>query len=132
PCASVAISLALVNSSRAKRAVAQLGSALEWGSRGRGFKSRRPEFVETEATRRSVLPCSMSMFSVAVRQVAATLGHVRTSMSVYGGIMPVTPKRRATAFHGFWCTVRALRTAPKPRERSGITNQDEEAMNSTG
>jgi hypothetical protein len=25
------------------RAVAQLGSALEWGSRGRGFKSRRPE-----------------------------------------------------------------------------------------
>src|SRR5438309_3452429 len=26
-----------------QRAVAQLGSALEWGSRGRGFKSRRPE-----------------------------------------------------------------------------------------
>ena len=25
------------------RAVAQLGSALEWGSRGRGFESRRPE-----------------------------------------------------------------------------------------
>ncbi len=33
----------LVNSSRAERAVAQLGSALEWGSRGRGFKSRRPD-----------------------------------------------------------------------------------------
>src|SRR5207237_2389596 len=27
------------------RAVAQLGSALEWGSRGRGFKSRRPERI---------------------------------------------------------------------------------------
>ena len=27
-----------------QRAVAQLGSALEWGSRGRGFKSRRPDF----------------------------------------------------------------------------------------
>ena len=27
----------------APRAVAQLGSALEWGSRGRGFESRRPE-----------------------------------------------------------------------------------------
>jgi hypothetical protein len=27
------------------RAVAQLGSALEWGSRGRGFKSRRPDVL---------------------------------------------------------------------------------------
>ena len=26
------------------RAVAQLGSALEWGSRGRGFESRRPDW----------------------------------------------------------------------------------------
>ncbi len=26
-----------------RRAVAQLGSALEWGSRGRGFESRQPE-----------------------------------------------------------------------------------------
>ncbi len=25
------------------RAVAQLGSALDWGSRGRGFKSRQPD-----------------------------------------------------------------------------------------
>ena len=39
----MAISPALVNNSRAERAVAQLGSALEWGSRGRGFKSRRPD-----------------------------------------------------------------------------------------
>jgi hypothetical protein len=28
---------------RKHRAVAQLGSALEWGSRGRGFESRRPD-----------------------------------------------------------------------------------------
>jgi hypothetical protein len=28
---------------RKYRAVAQLGSALEWGSRGRGFESRRPD-----------------------------------------------------------------------------------------
>ena len=28
---------------RKNRAVAQLGSALEWGSRGRGFESRRPD-----------------------------------------------------------------------------------------
>ena len=33
-----------MNSSHSDRAVAQLGSALEWGSRGRGFKSRRPDF----------------------------------------------------------------------------------------
>ena len=32
---------------RRKRAVAQLGSALEWGSRGRGFKSRRPERIRS-------------------------------------------------------------------------------------
>ena len=28
------------------RAVAQLGSALEWGSRGRGFESRRPDILK--------------------------------------------------------------------------------------
>ena len=28
-----------------RRAVAQFGSALDWGSRGRGFKSRRPDKV---------------------------------------------------------------------------------------
>ncbi len=39
---SLAIATAAVNSGRS-RAVAQLGSALEWGSRGRGFESRRPE-----------------------------------------------------------------------------------------
>jgi hypothetical protein len=72
------------------------------------------------------------MFFEAVRQVAATLDHVKTSLTVSGGIMPVTPKRHATAFHGFCCTVRAFRTAPKPLERSGITNQGEVAMNSIG
>src|SRR4051794_30600412 len=35
----------LVNSSPLNRAVAQLGSALEWGSRGPGFESRRPEKI---------------------------------------------------------------------------------------
>ena len=37
------------------RAVAQLGSALEWGSRGRGFESRRPE---REAAKIKTLPSS--------------------------------------------------------------------------
>ena len=31
-----------------RRAVAQLGSALEWGSRGRGFESRRPDHVSVK------------------------------------------------------------------------------------
>jgi hypothetical protein len=30
-----------------KRAVAQLGSALVWGTRGRGFKSRQPDWSWT-------------------------------------------------------------------------------------
>jgi hypothetical protein len=33
-----------------RRAVAQLGSALEWGSRGRGFESRRPDQVFSSLT----------------------------------------------------------------------------------
>lgn len=37
------------NSRRLKRAVAQLGRALEWGSRGRGFESRRPDFGKSIA-----------------------------------------------------------------------------------
>ena len=45
----VAISLQLVNSLRRNRAVVQLGRTLEWGSRGRGFESRRPEkFLATD------------------------------------------------------------------------------------
>src|SRR3954452_22660763 len=39
----------------ASRAVAQLGSALEWGSRGRGFESRRPDFLEIRRRRVAVL-----------------------------------------------------------------------------
>jgi hypothetical protein len=72
------------------------------------------------------------MFFEAVRQVAATLDHVRISLTVSGDIMPATPKRYATAFRGFWCTVKAFRTVPKPLEKSGIINQDEVATNSTG
>ena len=34
---------AFENPTARERAVAQLGSALEWGSRGRGFESRQPE-----------------------------------------------------------------------------------------
>jgi hypothetical protein len=56
----------------------------------------------------------------------------RTWKSAFADTMRVIRKRHAMAFHGFWCTVSAFRPAPKLRERSGITNQDEVAMNSTG
>ena len=39
----VAICVRLVNSAGSHRAVVQLGRTLEWGSRGRGFKSRQPD-----------------------------------------------------------------------------------------
>ena len=32
-----------------QRAVVQLGRTLEWGSRGRGFKSRQPEIFDLAA-----------------------------------------------------------------------------------
>jgi hypothetical protein len=35
-----------------QRAVAQLGSALDWGSRGRGFKSRQPDHVSSNFSRK--------------------------------------------------------------------------------
>ena len=47
----VAISLQLVNSLRRNRAVVQLGRTLEWGSRGRGFESRRPDVTNVSRIR---------------------------------------------------------------------------------
>src|SRR2546430_5463244 len=38
------------------RAVAQFGSALDWGSRGRGFKSRQPDQVREHVDRHSDPP----------------------------------------------------------------------------
>ena len=37
-----------------RRAVVQLGRTLEWGSRGRGFESRRPDHVAFQQLRISV------------------------------------------------------------------------------
>ena len=45
PCSSVANLLSLRIFGASNRAVVQLGRTLEWGSRGRGFESRRPERV---------------------------------------------------------------------------------------
>jgi hypothetical protein len=40
------------------RAVAQLGSALEWGSRGPGFKSRQPDQLLTRRASENLLALS--------------------------------------------------------------------------
>ena len=45
PCSSVANLLSLRIFGASNRAVVQLGRTLEWGSRGRGFESRRPERI---------------------------------------------------------------------------------------
>jgi hypothetical protein len=49
----MAISRHLVNSGpHINRAVVQLGRTLEWGSRGRGFKSRQPDIRPTNSSQR--------------------------------------------------------------------------------
>ena len=53
----------------AHRAVAQFGSALDWGSRGRGFKSRRPDEIATDPR-----PSGLGFFNVPNR---AHLGSLR-------------------------------------------------------
>ena len=45
PCSSVANLLSLGIFGASNRAVVQLGRTLEWGSRGRGFESRRPDVL---------------------------------------------------------------------------------------
>ena len=47
PCSSVANLLSLRIFGASNRAVVQLGRTLEWGSRGRGFESRRPETIRS-------------------------------------------------------------------------------------
>ena len=46
-CSSVANLLSLRIFGASNRAVVQLGRTLEWGSRGRGFESRRPERIRS-------------------------------------------------------------------------------------
>src|SRR5947207_15940528 len=47
-----------------QRAVVQLGRTLEWGSRGRGFKSRRPEIMLCPGTQTFSL-CAQRSFTPA-------------------------------------------------------------------
>src|SRR5437588_5859889 len=84
-----------------QRAVAQLGSALEWGSRGRGFKSRRPDWY--------CEGCFMFTFFGARRPVAAILVPARMLMNVCVATMPVIRKPRDTVFLGLCSTAKVSR-----------------------
>jgi hypothetical protein len=52
------------------------------------------------------------------------LDRVKTLKIVLGDIMPVIQKLRNTASRGCWCTVKALRIAPKQYDESVTTKQD--------
>src|SRR5947208_1671116 len=105
-----------------QRAVAQLGSALEWGSRGRGFKSRRPD---------AAIECFIYMFCAVRRQVGGTLGRANMSRTGWLGIIAVNRKQPDTGRLGFWFTPRASVVVPKRSEEKSITKRGMVAMNST-
>ena len=69
-----------------RRAVAQLGSALEWGSRGRGFESRRPDLGEKRTLMRFLLS---SLTALLLAVVAASAQEVEPT--------PTVPAPQATA-----------------------------------
>ena len=106
------------------RAVVQLGRTLEWGSRGRGFESRRPDITNSSR-------CFTFTFCAAARPAAAIWDPVKISMSVFGATISVIPKLRVTAYRGLWSTVKAFLVAPKPQKESNITNLAVVAMNSS-
>jgi hypothetical protein len=72
-----------------QRAVAQLGSALDWGSRGREFKSRQPDHIwPSDGT------FPKSERSPIVDTVATD---VATGMVTTGKHLPAAPQPRAAA-----------------------------------
>jgi hypothetical protein len=78
----------LVNSSHSDRAVAQLGSALEWGSRGRGFKSRRPDSFNTACVESRRSSCSLTK----VRNQRIAGAFLGTGFAVLCAVLPVAGK----------------------------------------
>ncbi len=78
------------------RAVAQLGSALEWGSRGRGFESRRPEINRLSLD----LQANYVIYSCGIGASAGNefLGVLVTSVSVSAEIR-YSSRRIRMQFH---------------------------------
>src|SRR5437762_10124201 len=63
------------------------------------------------------------------KQADTMLVHVTTSTIGYVGIMPVTPRPRATESDGFSSRRKASRLEPKPCEGSCISRPGEAATN---
>ena len=99
---------------RRKRAVAQLGSALEWGSRGRGFKSRRPERI------RSLIV----LFHVYILHSGKTgrrlWDRAKILLNIFGGTVCAIPKPPVMARRGLWYTVKAFLVVLNPQKGSDI------------
>ena len=110
-----------MNSPAAERAVVQLGRTLEWGSRGRGFKSRRPD-VKKQNRRLSL--CSMFIFCEVPRRGGGTSAPAKTSITDCAGIMLVIRKRHGMAFLGLSSTASASRPGPLRWRGNCITKPD--------
>src|SRR4029077_303656 len=104
-----------------ERAVVQLGRTLEWGSRGRGFKSRQPEFT--------LRPCFTFTLCAARRRAGGTSAHVKTSITDCAGIMLVIRKQHGMAFLGLSSTASASRPGPLRWTGNCITKPGGAEMN---
>ena len=119
------------------RGVAQPGRALDWGSRGRWFKSSRPEFGgrSTGPVRSAFCiggACSTFTYSAARRPDAGTSVRARTYRSVWVGTTPAIPRPQGTAYRGHWSTQNSSRLAPKMNAVSDTSRAAKDAMNSGG
>ena len=108
-----------------ERAVAQLGSALEWGSRGRGFKSRRPEKIKS----------LIVLFHVYILRSSKTgRRYVGSCENLVERLRRHKPGHSKATRHGMpWTLVHSesFLVAPTLQKESDITNLAVVAMNSS-
>src|SRR5205085_904678 len=108
----------------ANRAVAQLGSALEWGSRGRGFESRRPEMFR-------LYRCFTSM-SFGVRPPeCVTWDPAKIETNVFGATTLDTQEQLGMEFHGCWYIANASTLERSLFEESSTSRVGAEGTNWT-
>jgi hypothetical protein len=83
------------------RAVAQLGSALEWGSRGRGFESRRPddEKLKHLSIRHLTSICAAQLERLLVTHIQRVLVTCPSFSRHFLGCFSDTETIRSDGFH---------------------------------
>ena len=101
------------------RDVAQSGSALQWGCRGRGFKSRRPDYF------RGVAQLVASRGIHLSRLSGVTLNHLFSTLALIGllGCGEKADSERAESGGGFNAAL-GVDTAALTRTPSGLRYQD--------